>query len=172
MKATRGAVFVMPRPSTEWADAAAMWITVAGWAHAAEARLGSAWVVTPDAVADAETVLTYTESRPRASNTGGRRSLTSYAPKVAVTGAKDVRRMRRARAYDVGERPQWTGCDLVFVWQHHDLFHTSGHRLAEHRGIPLVSYVHAPQVWEARKWGVRRPGWARALERWGEIPSS
>jgi glycosyltransferase involved in cell wall biosynthesis len=37
-------------------------------------------------------------------------------------------------------------------------------------GVPLVSFVHAPQVWEAAKWGVRRPGWGRLVERFGEAP--
>jgi len=30
--------------------------------------------------------------------------------------------------------------------------------------------VHAPQVWEARGWGVKRPGWGPLLERHGERP--
>jgi len=30
--------------------------------------------------------------------------------------------------------------------------------------------VHAPQVWEARKWGVPRRGWGGLLERVGELP--
>jgi glycosyltransferase involved in cell wall biosynthesis len=33
-----------------------------------------------------------------------------------------------------------------------------------------VSYVHAPQVWEAARWGVARPGWGTWLERAGELP--
>jgi glycosyltransferase involved in cell wall biosynthesis len=56
------------------------------------------------------------------------------------------------------------------VWQHHDLFHKTGIGIAQRHGCPLVSYVHAPQVWEAQRWGVRRPGWAHALERLGERP--
>jgi hypothetical protein len=51
---------VMPRASTEWAGAAALWITAAGWAGAAERRFGSACVVTPDAIASAAQCLEYT----------------------------------------------------------------------------------------------------------------
>jgi glycosyltransferase involved in cell wall biosynthesis len=57
------------------------------------------------------------------------------------------------------------------VWQHHDLFHRTGERMARALGAPLVTFVHAPQVWEAAKWGVRRPGWGRGLERLGERPA-
>lgn len=165
----RGAVFVMPRRSTEWADAAAMWITVAGWAHAAEQRFGHAWVVTPDAVADAATVITYPD-RPRPDPTPRRRGLSVFTPDVVVTAAKDVRRWRQARRYAVTDRDDWADCTLEFVWQHHDVFHTAGEQLARSHRIPLVSYVHAPQVWEARRWGVHRPGWSHLLERRGEVP--
>jgi glycosyltransferase involved in cell wall biosynthesis len=89
---------------------------------------------------------------------------------VARTAAKDLLRARAAHRYrDVGER-EWRDAELAFVWQHHDLFHRSGEPLARRRRIPLVSYVHAPQVWEARRWGVRRPGWGSLLERAGERP--
>jgi glycosyltransferase involved in cell wall biosynthesis len=57
-----------------------------------------------------------------------------------------------------------------YVWQHHELFHTAGNELSRRYGVPLIEYVHAPVVWEARRWGVRRPGSARFLERCGERP--
>jgi glycosyltransferase involved in cell wall biosynthesis len=160
----RGAVFVMPRKSTEWADAAAMWITVAGWASAAADRLGHAWIVTPDAVADAETVLGYATDQHKRPIRDRR-----HMPVFLRTGAKDVLRMRDMRRYqDVGDRAEWGSVDLAFVWQHHDLFHSAGRPLALRRRCPLVAYVHAPQVWEAARWGVRRPGWGGLLERFGE----
>ena len=46
----------------------------------------------------------------------------------------------------------------------------AGAPLALRHRCPLVSYVHAPQVWEAAQWGVRRPGWGRLVERYGERP--
>jgi glycosyltransferase involved in cell wall biosynthesis len=42
--------------------------------------------------------------------------------------------------------------------------------VAEGLGRPLVLFVDAPLVWEARKWGVSRPGWAGLVERAGERP--
>jgi glycosyltransferase involved in cell wall biosynthesis len=61
--------------------------------------------------------------------------------------------------------------DLAFVWQRHELFHDAGGRLARTLGVPLVLFAAAAQVWEARKWGVRRPGWSRVAERFGEAPA-
>ena len=71
MSSDEGAVFVMPRPGTEWASAAALWITVAGWASAARGRLGEAWIVTPAALVTPEETLEYT--RPRSAASGGSR---------------------------------------------------------------------------------------------------
>ena len=62
------AVFVMPRGAGEWVGAAALWVTVAGWAEAAARRFGTAWVATPDAVVTPDAVLEFT--RPRAVDTG------------------------------------------------------------------------------------------------------
>ena len=87
------------------------------------------------------------------------------------TAAKDALRGWEAfKARDVGEQTQWRDIELAFVWQHHDLFHLAGEPLARRHHIPLISYVHAPQVWEGTRWGVQRPGWARSLERLGDRP--
>lgn len=167
MTREHGAVFVMPRKSTEWADAPGIWITAAGWAEAARKRLGHAWVVTRDRVASPDETVAFT--RPRARPQSTRRRVP--APIVVRTGAKDLVRARAARRQrDVGEHPEWGDVDLAFVWQHHDLFHTAGEPLARRHHVPLVSYVHAPQVWEATRWGVRRPGWGSLLERYGDRP--
>jgi glycosyltransferase involved in cell wall biosynthesis len=159
-------VFVMPRKSTEWADAPAMWITVAGWADAARKQLGHAWVVTRDGVYTPDDVLTFTRPRLISRSTGA-----TGGSVLLRTAAKDALRAREARRQrDVGEQPDWAGADLAFVWQHHDPFHTAGAPLARRHGVPLVTYVHAPQVWESARWGVRRPGWGPLLERFGERP--
>ncbi len=168
MSSDDGAVFVMPRPGTEWASAAALWITVAGWASAARTRLGKAWIVTPSGVVTPEETLEYT--RPRSAASGGSRR-PAPVPQMIRTGLKDMQRWRLMRSYrDVGEREEWSAVPLRFVWQHHDLFHVAGAPLALRHRCPLVSYVHAPQVWEAAQWGVRRPGWGRLVERHGERP--
>ncbi len=165
--APTAAVFLMPRRSDEWANAPAIWVTAAGWAAAAERRFGRAWVVTRDRVATAAETLGFT--RPRASGSSTRRRIP--LPLVARTAVKDVVRWRIARRHaDVGDRPEWAGTELAFVWQQHDLFNRSGEALARRHRCPLVVYVHAPQAWEAKQWGVRRPGWTGFLERHGDRP--
>ncbi len=170
-------VCVMPRTSTEWAGAAAMWITAAGWAAAAERVLGAGWVVTPDCIATPAQTLRFTEPRPAPASTvegagaGRAAQVARRVPTVAVTGAKDARRLVAARQFARADlHGPWEATDVRFVWQHHDLFHRTGERLAGRLGCPIVSYVHAPQVWEASKWGVARPGWGPLLERYGERP--
>jgi glycosyltransferase involved in cell wall biosynthesis len=171
-----GAVFVVPKHDTDWPDAPGVWVTIAGWAAAARKRFGSSWVVTRDGVRTAEQVYGFTgRSSSAASTNRERRSRLvqgSRLVQIARTGAKDAARTREAlRFRDVGERPEWGDANLAFVWEHHDLFHRWAEPLAKRHGCPVVSYVHAPQVWEARQWGVHRPGWGRFLERLGERPS-
>jgi glycosyltransferase involved in cell wall biosynthesis len=165
--ALSSAVFVMPRRTTEWGDAAALWVTVAGWSAAARERYGAAWVVTPDVVGTPEVALGATD---RAAAPVATRRTRDLVPPVVRTALKDVHRRRVARRFAVPAAGPWWGGRVEFVWQHHDLFHRAGEALADAAGCPLVSYVHAPQVWEAAKWGTRRPGWARWLERHGERP--
>jgi glycosyltransferase involved in cell wall biosynthesis len=162
-----GAVFAMPRSSKEWLGAPAMWVTAAGWASAAQRRFGSAWVTTPDAIAGPADVLGYTEPRPATVSNAQRLRL----PVALGVALKDARQASRAWQFrDAGEPAEWRRGNLAFVWQHHDLFARAGFPVARRHGCPLVSYVHAPQVWEARRWGVRRPGWGALLERFGEQP--
>jgi glycosyltransferase involved in cell wall biosynthesis len=42
--------------------------------------------------------------------------------------------------------------------------------LSQRFDVPLIEYVHAPVVWEAKRWGVNRPLSASLLERYGERP--
>ena len=163
------ALLAMPRPSTAWAGAAALWITVAGWAAACRTRFGQAWVVTPDRVASPEEVLGYTE--PRASSAPDRaRMVGRLLPQVATTALKDLDLYRRSRAQpDFADGP-WAATDVRLVWRQHDLFAAAGASFSRRHHIPLVHYVHAPQVWEADRWGVRRPGWGRLIEQACERP--
>jgi glycosyltransferase involved in cell wall biosynthesis len=172
-------VCVMPRTSREWAGAAAMWITAAGWCAAGERLLGAGWVLTPDRIATAEETLGFTATEQvgtvdggrAARGPGGRRRL--RVPEEVKTGAKDLRRWRAARRYRRAWHDRsgpWDDRDVRFVWQHHDLFHRTGEALAGRLSCPVVSYVHAPQVWEAERWGTRRPGWGHLFERVGERP--
>ena len=87
------------------------------------------------------------------------------------TAVKDVVRARAGRAsQDSGAHAEWRHHELVFVWQHHDLFQSPGAAIARRSGCPLVSFVDAPQVWESRRWGVTRPGWGHLVERYSERP--
>ena len=166
----RGAVFVMPRRRDEWADAPGLWVTAAGWAAAARQQLGAAWVVTRDGVATPEEALRFTERRVTTSTATTSRSH-SRVPIVVRTGVKDLLRAREARRHnDLRDQEVWAAIDLELVWQHHDPFHRAGEGLARRHRCPLVVYVHAPQVWEARQWNVKRPGWSGALEHFGDRP--
>jgi glycosyltransferase involved in cell wall biosynthesis len=89
------------------------------------------------------------------------------------TLAGDVARFRAGRTYKngvLGLMPS-DNVETLFVWSHHDLFHDAPMRLGRQLGVPLLAYVHAPIVWEAARWGVRRPGWGSLLERFAEAPN-
>jgi glycosyltransferase involved in cell wall biosynthesis len=164
--ASRGAAFVMPRTTREWSSASGVWIAAASWAAAARRRYGAARVITPDGMWSPEQILEQIAPRVHKNSS----TVVRHTPVIAKTLAKDIRRYRKASRYHIGDGDAWDDVELQFVWQHHDLFHRAGEELARRRGCPLVSFVHAPQVWEARLWGVHRPGWGSALERYGERP--
>jgi len=165
-----GAVFVVTRSTRGQSGPVGMWMMAAGWAAAAESMWGRSWLVSEEGVFGPE------EARARAS---AERLVSSQGsawkrriPTVVKTAIKDVREMvrarRLARSLPTGD---WTSAhDIAFVWQRHDLFQTAGQVLARQVGAPWVLCVDAPVVWEARRWGVRRPGWGGLLERLGENP--
>jgi glycosyltransferase involved in cell wall biosynthesis len=159
-------VAVMPRPSNAWSSAAGLWVTAAGWAAAGSRRFGHAWVVTPDATAKPETALSYATAH-YAQVAGASRA--SWVPRTLRTAAKDAVQYRRIDRFQVGPGP-WQSRELALVWQHHEVYHHAGIDLARRHHCPVVLFVHAPQIWEARQWGVRRPGWGQFLERKGEVP--
>jgi glycosyltransferase involved in cell wall biosynthesis len=81
---------------------------------------------------------------------------------------KDAREWQRARAFHVDPAGPWIGHDIACVWQRHELFQTAGPQLARALGVPSIVFVPAPLMWQARQWGVHRPGWDRWIERAGE----
>ena len=105
-------------------------------------------------------------------SSGGSTSWKRHIPTVVKTAMKDVRDFRRARRFAGAiHAGDWDDArEIAFVWQRHDLFQTAGLDVARRLGAPLVLCVDAPVVWEARRWGVRRPGWGGMLERFGENP--
>lgn len=165
----RGAVFVLSGATAGQRGPVAALVSTAGWALAARRVLGAAWIATPAGVMDPD----------QARRSGSAPHLTSEAaplwprllPVTAKVAVKDALQWRRGRRAAIGPGGPWSGGDIAFVWQRHEVFHTGGIDLARALDVPSVLFVTAPQVWEAERWGVRRPGWGRALERWGERPA-
>jgi glycosyltransferase involved in cell wall biosynthesis len=161
-------LFVMPTDHRRSTGPVSVWITAAGWAAAARDRYGEAWLATPAGIIGpeaAEQLATQPRTAIRPTRQGWRR----WVPTVVGTARKDFRQFRHARRFEpVTEAWLAESAPLSYVWQHHEMFHWSGFRVAQSHGCPLVLFVDAPIVWEARRWGVHRPLWGRAVERWGE----
>ena len=161
---------MVPRRRGDGVTIAGLWTVAAGWAAAAQRRFGRAWVVTPDGVFTPDDLLTFAE--PSSSSLSWPPRRFGAVPTVVRTAGKDVLRARcRRRFRDAGDGAPWPADDVALVWQYHDLFHSAAAPVARRARCPLVTFVDAPQVWEARRWGVTRPGWGRLVERYGERPS-
>jgi glycosyltransferase involved in cell wall biosynthesis len=162
---------IMVVPSRSQLTAGAVWITIANWAEALEQRYGTVEIVTPAGP--------LTSDRAR-SEAFGNSSGVSSGPQPTygrLTGhlrafAKDLRSALRAVRFAWQQRShsRQSGEDVPFVWQHHDLFQFAGLLIARRLDRPFVLFVDAPIVWEARSWGVARPGWGGPLERLAERP--
>jgi glycosyltransferase involved in cell wall biosynthesis len=165
----RGAIFVHQFSRAGQLGPLAPWITMAGWAGAAERRYGSAWVATTEGVLSPATALALASSPAReADSVGGWRN---RVPEPMITLAKDIRRVgRNHRFYRTIDVERWRSFDVPFVFQLHGLFCDGGLKVADALGVPSVLIVDACQVEEARGWGIARPGWAGLAERFGEWP--
>jgi glycosyltransferase involved in cell wall biosynthesis len=165
-KKGRGAILVLPTVAAGQQGPVAAWVSAAGWASGLRRLLGDVWIVTP------EGVMVPDELRRRASTvTLAASSVPPWhhrIPVLAKTAAKDAREWRRAHTFRIDPAGPWRGHDIACVWQRHELFHSAGPRLARALGVPSVIFVPAPLVWQARQWGVRRPGWGQWIERAGE----
>jgi len=153
----------MPRSSYAWRGSEALWITVAGWASAAKELLGESHVITTDAIYAPEQVWDFPRSTLTSS---GSRGVTRFFPEPLVTAIKDYRLYQAQKKFIAKDMPAITG-NVKFVWEQHDLFTGYGKKLADAFHVPLITYVHAPTVWEARKWGVKRNltgGWLTRIE--------
>ena len=166
-----GAVFVVSRSTRGQTGPLGMWMMAAGWSAAGETAFGRSWLITEEGVLDPAQARALA-SRTTLSSSRGATSWKRHIPTMVKTAMKDVRDYRRARRF-AADLPagEWDDAvEIAFVWQRHDLFQTAGHDLARRLGAPLALCVDAPVVWEARRWGVRRPGWGGLLERFGENP--
>lgn len=160
------AIFVMPRSSKSWNGAEALWITVGGWADAAQKKLGKAIILTTDRLAYPNEVINYPLGIK--TNTGIKKSnfVVKILPDFLKTFLKD------ARLWYINRRKEnfsynfpIDGENIMFVWEQHDFFPGIGYELAKKYQVPFIKYVHAPQVWESKKWGVKRPIWGWILEK-------
>jgi glycosyltransferase involved in cell wall biosynthesis len=140
-------------------------MSTAGWAGGFRRALGEAWIVTPSGVVDPDELRRRASDASLASAPGVRWH--HRLPLFAKTAVKDLRDWRRAQTFRL-DASAWRDHDVAFVWQRHELFQTGGLRLAAALGVPSVLFVPAPLVWQARQWGVHRPGWGRWIERVGE----
>ena len=167
------AIFIMPRSSRAWKGAEALWITVAGWTAAAELKWGHALVATTDTVVTANEVLTYpVGTNPSATVKAGKGWKSKIIPTLLITAIKDLKLKRsQPKIWPIEKAIDWSDYNVQFIWEQHDLFKGPGKRMAAKLNVPLVLYVHAPVVWEAAKWGVKRPIWGFLLEKYVEAKS-
>ncbi len=160
------AIFIMPRSSSAWLGAEAMWVSAAGWAEAARRKFGEAVVVTSDRIASPVEVLKY----PLPPKQSGfkfafGRKVFSFLPSFFKIFINDLLTWKNSRDWEILAQFNNPEKDVAFVWEKHDLFTGPGYKLAQKLGVPFISYVHAPVVWEAKKWGVNRYSWGKYLER-------
>jgi len=166
MKKAKISLFIMPRSSEAWRGSEALWITVAGWAAAAERKFGKAYVLTTDRVAAPKEVLKYPLGKVPQISKSGSKKLSSFLPTILITLIKDIllwKSSMNSNHFNY-ELPDFEN-GVSLVWEQHDFFPGIGYKLAKKHNVPFVIYVHAPQVWEAAKWGVKRPIWGKLLEK-------
>ncbi|MEM7550841.1 MAG: glycosyltransferase [Bacteroidota bacterium] len=167
-----GALFIMPRSSKAWKGAEALWVTVAGWSSAAERIIGKAYVLTTDRIAVPLEVIDYPLGTGTIKQQSKFKRYTKWMPLTLLNLLKDILLWYHAYkhnnySYDLPLEKE----NIKFIWEQHDLFSGPGRKLANELKVPLITYVHAPVVWEARKWGVKRPIWGWFLELFGEAQS-
>ena len=168
-KDKKTAIFIMPRNSDAWVGAEALWITVAGWAAAAKNLFGQAQVVTMDRLASPSEVLDYPLNGAfKSQNNRIRGKFVGMIPGLLKTVFKDMLQWKNSKNWEIVNQLGCQKGEVAFVWEQHDLFAGPGRQLADKFGVPLIIYVHAPVVWEASKWGVKRGFWGYYLENFVE----
>lgn len=164
---SRGAILVLPTTTAGQQGPVAAWVSTAGWASGLRRILGEVWIVTPEGVMAPDELRRRASDASLASGTGSQWQ--RRVPVVVKTAIKDAREWQRARAFRIDPSGPWRGREIACVWQRHELFQTAGPQLARALGVPSVAFVPAPLMWQARQWGIRRPGWSRWIERAGEL---
>jgi glycosyltransferase involved in cell wall biosynthesis len=155
-------LFIMPRDSKSWAGSEALWITAAGFASAAEHIFGNSVVSTRDLIAKPEEVRNFPLNKPQ-NFKSPTKSKYPFIPLVLKTLLKDVLLYKSNPKIWPFENK--LSDELKFVWEQHDMFSGIGYLVAKKYKVPYMVYVHGPAVWEAKKWGVKRPVWGTYLEK-------
>ena len=164
------AIFIVPRASTSWKGNEAGWITASGWAQAGKEVFGNSVVATTDGVFD------YLEARnfpviKKVDGKGNSRGsfLRNFVPEVFITLIKDIKLyLSKPKELPIYEKVSSFPKPLNLVWQRHDLFSPYGSDIAKKFNVPLIISVEAAVVWEAKKWGVKRPLWGKLMEYYDE----
>ena len=163
-KKSKLAIFIMPRSSSAWEGAEALWITVAGWAEAAKRNLGDSVVITSDRIAAPREVYKY-PLKPKNRDFRKKQRYLFLLPVFLRVILGDLLTWKNNRNWKVLEDLDSADKEVAFVWEKHDLFEGPGRKLASKLQVPFIIYVHAPIVWEAEKWGVKRFWWGKFLEK-------
>lgn len=153
-------LFIMPRTSRDWSTAEGLWILTAGWASAAKKIYGDSIVLTRDKIGGSEDALQYpfqVEGKPQ-----NKSSLLKYIPSYFKTLRSDLKVWSNSKKWNIVKKTE--GINIPFVWEQHDLFPGPGYSISRRLKVPFILFVHAPVVWETRKWGVNRHFYGGALE--------
>lgn len=172
MKRNKCGIFIVPRSSYAWKGNEAGWITTAGWAAAGQELWGEALVTTTDGVFSPQSAMLFPRKAQESQERSKLGAFRKLVPEVAITAIKDFNLKRSKPAiWPIEQNGALEGRDVKMVWQRHDLFAGPGRKLADKYKVPLVTNVEALAVWEAKKWGVKRPFWGNWLEKKVEAES-
>jgi len=161
-------IFIIPRASTEWKGNEAGWITASGWAAAGKELWGDALVATTDGVFKPSESRLFPRSKGKktdSSSGSSNKNIRKIIPEFIITAYKDWKlKNSKPAIWPIEVNDVLKGKNVKMVWQRHDLFSGPGRKLADKYKVPLITSVEALSVWEAEKWGVKRPIWGKWLE--------
>jgi glycosyltransferase involved in cell wall biosynthesis len=158
-------IFIVPRSSSSWRGNEAGWITASGWASAGKALWGEALVTTTDGIFSPDESILFPKGPSIKATSGSNSRLRNLVPEIFITALKDWK-LKRSKpiVWPIEREEILRNKKVMMVWERHDLFPGPGKRLASKLNVPFVISVEALAVWEANKWGVKRPFWGRWLE--------
>ncbi|WP_010228305.1 glycosyltransferase family 4 protein [Gillisia marina] len=160
------ALFIVPRGSDEWKGNEAGWITASGWAGAAGEIFGTSYVATTDGIFSPKESIEFPKGNKDATTSKKPKKIRKFIPEFLITAYKDFKlKNSKPRVWPVEENKFLKNKNVKFVWERHDLFPGPGHKIAEKLNVPFIISVEALAVWEAKKWGVKRPLWGNWLEK-------